>query len=94
MKWFYLNVALTYLTIGFAAAIFIFYVLKRPILGHFWGALIIGLIGSFLGGVIASTRAAQRLFAFLVDFNDVNVFAAAGCSLILIWTLTKLSSPK
>jgi hypothetical protein len=94
MKWFYLNVALTYVTIGFASAIFIFYVLKRPILGHFWGALIIGLIGSFLGGAVASTRAAQRLFLFLAEFNDVNVFAAGGCSLLLIWTLSRLSSPK
>jgi len=92
MKWFYLNVALTYVTIGFAAAILIYYVLKRPILGRFWGALIIGLIGSFLGGVVYRTF--PRFFEVLSDFNDVNVFAAASCSLALIWTLSKLSSPK
>ena len=52
MKWLYLNVGLTYLTIGFASAIFIYYVMKRPVLGKFWGALVVGLVGSFLGGVI------------------------------------------
>ena len=92
MKWFYLNVALTYVTIGFASAILIYYVLKRPILGHFWGAMIVGLIGSFLGGVVYRTF--PKFFEFLSDFNDVNVFAAASCSLGLIWMLSRLNSPK
>ncbi len=92
MNWSYLNVGLTYVTIGFASAILIYYVFKRPMLGRFWGALIIGLIGSFLGGVIYRTF--PKFFQVLSDFNDVNVFAAAGCSLALIWTLSRLSSPK
>ena len=92
MKWFYLNVALTYLTIGFAAAIFIYFVLKRQVIGKFWGALIIGFIGSFLGGVLFQTF--PEFFKLLSDFNDVNVFAAASVSLLLIWIFSKLSSSK
>ena len=92
MKWFYLNVVLTYLTIGFAAAIFVYFVLKRRVIGNFWGALIVGFIGSFLGGVIF--QAIPEIFRRLSDFNDVNVFAALAFSLLLIWIFSKLSSSK
>jgi uncharacterized membrane protein YeaQ/YmgE (transglycosylase-associated protein family) len=92
MKWFYFNVLLTYLTIGFASAIFIYFILKRRVIGNFWGALIVGFIGSFLGGVIY--RAFPAFFKWLSDFNDVNVFSAFSFSLFLIWVFSKLSSSK
>ena len=78
MWFFYFNVGLTYLTIGVAAAVFFYFVLKKPVLGKFWGAIIVGLIGSFLGGLV------DQLFGgvikYLSEFNNgtVNVFAAAG----------------
>ena len=92
MKWFYINVVLTYLTIGFASALFIHFVLKRRVLGKFWGALIVGFIGSFLGGVVY--QALPEFFKKLSDFNDVNVFSALAISLLLIWLFSKLSSSK
>ena len=92
MNWFYLNVVLTYLTIGLASAVFFYYGVRRPILGKFWGALIVGLIGSFLGGVVY--RAFPKFFEFLSDFNDVNVFAAFAMAIFLIWLLSRLSSPR
>jgi uncharacterized membrane protein YeaQ/YmgE (transglycosylase-associated protein family) len=92
MNWFYLNVGLTYLVIGFASAIYIYFILRRRVIGRFWGALIVGFIGSFLGGVIYQT--APEFFNTLSDFNDVNVFAALACSLFLIWLYSKLSSSK
>ena len=66
--------------------------LTSTVLGRFWGALTVGMIGSFLGGVIY--RAFPKFFEALSDFNDVNVFAALGCSLLLIWILSRLSTPK
>ena len=92
MKWFYLNVLLTYLTIGFASAIFIYFILKRRVIGNFWGALVVGFIGSFLGGVIYQVL--PDFFKLLADFNDVNVFSALAFSLFLIWLFSKLSSSK
>jgi hypothetical protein len=56
MWFFYFNVGLTYLTIGVAAAVFFYFVLKKPVLGKFWGALIVGLIGSFLGGLAVGVQ--------------------------------------
>jgi len=88
----YLNVVLTYLTIGFAAAIVVYFIFKRHVIGKFWGALIVGFIGSFLGGVVYQTF--HDFFQKLAVFNDVNVFAAGFSAFILIWIFSKLSSSK
>ena len=92
MEWFYLNVVLTYLTIGFASAVYIYFILKRRVIGNFWGALVIGFIGSFLGGVVYQVF--PDFFKRLSDFNDVNIFAALFAALLLIWIFSKLSSSK
>ncbi|MBN1696100.1 MAG: hypothetical protein JW881_01190 [Spirochaetales bacterium] len=88
--WFILKVGLTYLVIGFASALLVYYVMKKQVPGNFVGAFIIGLIGSFLGGLIY--RLIPDIFNFLSDFNDVNVYAAFGFSFLLIWLLSKLST--
>jgi len=90
--WFIINIGLTYLVIGFASALIIFYLFKRQVPGNFIGALIIGLFGSFLGGLLY--RAFPQIFNFFTDINDVNVYAAFFFSFILIWIFSKLSSQK
>lgn len=88
----YLNIGLTYLTIGFAAAIITFFIMKKNIPGNFWGALIIGLIGSFLGGTIY--RLIPEILDKLADINYVNVYAAFAMAFFLILILSRLSSHK
>jgi uncharacterized membrane protein YeaQ/YmgE (transglycosylase-associated protein family) len=92
MNIYYLNTALTYLTIGFASAIFVYYILKKKVPGRFLGAIIVGLIGSFIGGVVY--QAFPDIFNFLADLNSVNVFAALFFSLAFILILAELSSYK
>ena len=92
MWFFYFNVGLTYVTIGVAAAVFYFFILKKPMLGKFWGALVVGLIGSFVGGLV--DQLCQNIIKYLSDFNSVNVFAALGTSLFMIWLLSKASYPR
>ncbi len=92
MWYFYFNVGLTYVTIGVACAVFFYFVIRKPVLGKFWGAIIVGLIGSFLGGLV------DQLFASVIrqlsDFNTVNVFAAVGTAFFMIWLLSKASYPR
>ncbi len=83
-------VALSYLTVGFAAAIFIYYILKRNVPGKFIGALVVGFIGSFLGGFVYQSF--SDIFDRLADVNDVNIYAALFTFIVLIWLLSKLSS--
>ncbi len=51
---FKLNFILLYTICGFAIAYFATYVLKRHYLGRIWGAIIISVIGSFLGALMSS----------------------------------------
>lgn len=92
MIFYFINVGLTYLTIGMACAIYFAFILRKPMLGRFWGALIVGLIGSFLGGLI--DQLFPEIIAQLSDFNSVNIFSAVITSLLLIWILSKVSASK
>lgn len=88
----YLNVGLIYIGIGLACAVYFAFVLKRPILGRLWGAIIVGVIGSFLGGIADQLFA--PLIAKLADFQSVNLIAAFLGAMLLIWILSKVSAPK
>lgn len=92
MLFYYFNVGLTYFTIGFACAIFFAFILKKPLLGGFWAALIVGLIGSFLGGLIDNLFA--DIIAYLADFKSVNIFAAFLTATVLLLVLSKVSASK
>ena len=85
----YVEVGLTFVTIGLAAAIFCHFVLRRRVPGDFWGALIVGLVGAALGGLL--DQAFAGLIKRLANFNTVNVFAAAFCAFLLIWLLSRLN---
>ena len=91
--WFdYINVGLTYFTVGLGCAIMAVFVMRRPILGNFWGALIVGLIGASIGGLL------DQLFgdflARLADFNTVNLFAATFVAMAAILILSRVSNQK
>lgn len=88
----FLNVGLIYIGIGLACALYFAFVLRRNMLGRLPGAIIVGVIGSFLGGIVDQLFAG--LIAKLSDFQSVNLIAAFLGALLLIWTLSKVSSPK
>ena len=92
MYWF--TVGLTYVVIGLACAKFYVFILRKPVLGRFWGALIVGLVGSFLGGLIDQWQLLKDIIAYLSDFNSVNIFASLITSMVLIIIFSKVSSPK
>ena len=52
MNTYYLSIALTYIVLAFAVALLFVFVFRREILGRFWGALLVALVGAFLGGVV------------------------------------------
>jgi hypothetical protein len=92
MWFYYFKVGITYVTIGVTAAIFFFFVIKKPLLGKLWGALIVGLIGSFVGGLF--DQIFSKAIAYLSDLNSVNVFSALAMSFLMIWLLSKASYPR
>ncbi len=87
---YYLTIGLTYLAIGFAVALLFHYVFRKPVLGRFWGALIIALVGSFLGGII------EFFFADIIEIltnlnNAVNIFPPTIAAFVLLAVFAKIN---
>lgn len=73
--------ALIFSSIGVFVAIFWVYVLRRYFLGGFWGALVVAVIGAFLGAVLEVALA--DVISTLQDVGGVNVFPALASAVIL-----------
>lgn len=87
---FYFNIGLIYLIVGFAVALVSYFVFKKKVLGKFLGALVVALIGSYLGGVLEFVF--KDIIDFLTNLNDsVNIFPPLITSVILMWLYTKVS---
>ena len=68
-----------YVLVGFLSAVFVYFILRRRVLGRFWLAFIMGIIGSVLGGVLL-----DDIFRKLTDIYNINMLAALFLSCILI----------
>jgi len=88
-----INIFLTYTIIGMAAALYYYFILKKQMLGKFVGALIVGLVGSFLSYVV-NLLFGENIIKFLSNFNGVNVFTALITAFFLLWVFSKVSSQK
>ncbi len=88
----YVDVGLTYITVGLAAAVVAHFGLRQRVPGDFWGALILGLIGAAAGGLLDQVLA--DLIRRLSNFNSVNLFAAGFVALLLIWLFSRLNDPR
>ena len=87
---YYFNIGLIYLIVGFTVALFFYFVLKKPILGKFWGTLIVALVGSYLGGII------EFFFSDFIEKlsninNSVNIFPPIITSFVIIWLFSLVS---
>ena len=73
-----------YVGIGLLSAIFIYFILKKPVLGKFWVAFILGIIGSVLGGFLL-----DDIFRRLTDVYNINILASVffSCVIILLYSL-------
>jgi uncharacterized membrane protein YeaQ/YmgE (transglycosylase-associated protein family) len=69
-----------YIVLGFLSTIFIFFILKRSVLGRFWIAFVMGIIGSVLGGFLL-----DDVFRKLTSVYNVNILASVFLSCVLIW---------
>jgi len=90
---YYFNIGLIYFLTGFAIALFFYFILKKHVLGKFWGALLVSVIGAFLGGVV------EFFFSGVIEklsntMNSVNIFPPIIVAFVLLWIFTKVSGKK
>ncbi len=69
-----------YIGIGFISTIFVYFILKKNVLGRFWAAFIMGIIGSVLGGFLL-----DDIFRKLTEVYNINILSALFLSCLLIW---------
>ena len=69
-----------YIGIGFISTIFVYFILKKNVLGRFWAAFIMGIIGSVLGGFLL-----DDIFRKLTAVYNINILSALFLSCLLIW---------
>jgi uncharacterized membrane protein YeaQ/YmgE (transglycosylase-associated protein family) len=84
-KWLYDLIGYSlYVGIGFLSAIFVYFILKKPVLGKFWAAFILGIIGSVLGGFLL-----DDIFRKLTDVYNINILASVflSCVFIMFYSL-------
>lgn len=86
----FFNTGLTFLVTGFAAAILIFFLMKKKVPGNFWGALVVALIGSILGDTLY--KLFPEILSSLSSINAVNVYAGFAVAFILLLIFSKLSA--
>jgi ABC-type dipeptide/oligopeptide/nickel transport system permease subunit len=90
---YYFNIGIIYFIIGFAVALFFFFVLRKRIFGSFWITLVIALVGSYLGGLI------EYFFKDIIEMltnviNSVNIFPPLITAFVIIWLFSLVSSNK
>ena len=93
MTAYYLTIGLAYFVVGFAIALFFYFVLRKDFLGNFWGALLIGLIGAFAGGIV------DFLFSDIIERlanlnNSVNIFPPIVTAFILVWLFSLITDSR
>lgn len=90
---YYFNIGLIYFVIGFGVALIFYFLMKKPILGHFWGALVVALVGSFLGGFFGNVFSGV-IHTLANLYNSVNIFPPIITAFIVIWIFSKVSEKK
>jgi hypothetical protein len=86
----FITTGLIYIVIGFGLALVFHYVFRKNFIGKIWGAIFVGIAGSFVGGVI---DAFVRDFRFLVlIFYSVNIIPPCIVSAAFLWIFQKISS--
>ncbi len=69
-----------YIVLGFLSTVFVYFILKRSVLGRFWAAFVMGIIGSVLGGFLL-----DDIFRKLTQVFNINVLSSVFFSCVLIW---------
>lgn len=86
---YYIIIGLAYFAVGLGVTIVFYYLLRLPFLGGFWGALAVGLVGSFFGGVLDFVVVDIDVAPAIAGI--VDILPAAVASVVLVWIYSGLS---
>lgn len=76
-----------YVGVGFVSALYVYFVLRKKVLGRFWAAFLLGVIGAVMGSFLL-----DDIFRKLSDVFNVNILSSLFFSCVLIWVYS-LATP-
>ena len=85
-----LSIILIQIGVGALTGLFYLKLLKKPVIGNLWGALIIGVIGGVLGGFFFGTLTKITYF-LTTNVLSVDFIATLAGSFLLLWFASKLA---
>jgi len=89
----YLAVGLSYIVTGLVVALVFVYIFRRRFSGHFWGAAIVAVVGSFIGGLVEFFF--DDVIRVLTAINGVfNIFPPLIAAALLLTVFSYLSERK
>ncbi len=91
MSTFYFTFGLTYILIGFCAAMVFHYGFKKSFLGKLWGGVAVGVAGSFIGG-FADQFLGDLIYRLTHLFGSINIFPPLFSALFFLWLFHRISS--
>ena len=93
MRTLYLAVGLSYIVTGLVVALVFVYIFRRRFSGHFWGAAIVAVVGSFIGGLVEFFF--DDVIRVLTAINGVfNIFPPLIAAALLLTVFSYLSERK
>ncbi|MGC8765277.1 MAG: hypothetical protein ACP5QT_05260 [Brevinematia bacterium] len=73
--------------VGIVSGVYFVKVVKKPVFGHIWGAMVVGIIGSVLGGFFL-----DKIIEFMVNnILTVNFVACFIGAFFFIWLISKIT---
>jgi uncharacterized membrane protein YeaQ/YmgE (transglycosylase-associated protein family) len=91
MSTYYFTFGLTYILIGFCVAMVYFYVFKKNFLGSLWGGVVVGIIGSFIGGLV-DFYFKDFLYFLSHLFGSINLFPPLISAVLFLWIFNRMSN--
>jgi uncharacterized membrane protein YeaQ/YmgE (transglycosylase-associated protein family) len=86
----FITTGLIYIVIGFGLALIFYYVLRKNFIGKVWGAVIVGITGSFIGGFVDVFIEDLRFLAIM--FYSVNIVTPCIAACLFLWIFHLISS--
>ncbi len=93
MSTYYFTIGLVYILIGFGMTLVFFYGMKKTFPGNFPGAVIIGVIGSFIGGFV-DFFFGDVLAKLAHVFGTINIFPPLLAAAIFLWLFDKIGNSR
>ena len=86
----FITIGLVYIIIGFTSALIFYYIFRWTFIGKIWGAIIVGVAASFLGGFADALIINGRFLTFVLF--SVNIIPPWIISILFLYVFHRITN--